>query len=374
MDRAGDSVLSSRLGLSTSALEVTDDLDFWDEIVGIASSGQRVDYLICDEAQFYTRGQVEQLARLVDEMSVDVYAFGITADFRTCLFPGSQRMIELADRVQVLQVEALCWCGSRATHNARVVGGAMVVEGEQVVVGDTAPAGPDDRGVRGAVPPPLHAPDDVARRPRGVAVTGGAAVRPRPVPGAGAAPGGRDRLTSGRTAAVARGVPTQRGSVELGLPVRRHEAPRARCGLVHRVVRRRGQRRPLVRLLAAVAPEPVLAGLEALDELVPGLGVVQRRVLGGRGVTAPDVPARRATTQVEPPAGVLGALETPGPARRHGRVDPVDLRHPRRLSQCPARGDTPDAPVRPRTGGVTDVRYDETSAGRRRYVLTCAPG
>lgn len=143
MDRAGDSVLSSRLGLSTSAHEVTDDLDFWDEIVGIASSGQRVDYLICDEAQFYTCGQVEQLARLVDEMSVDVYAFGITADFRTCLFPGSQRMIELADRVQVLQVEALCWCGSRATHNARVVGGAMVVEGAQVVVGDTAPEGPD---------------------------------------------------------------------------------------------------------------------------------------------------------------------------------------------------------------------------------------
>ena len=70
MDRAGESVLSSRLGLSTAAHEVTDDLDFWDEIVGIASSGHRVDYLICDEAQFYTPVQVEQLARLVDEMSV----------------------------------------------------------------------------------------------------------------------------------------------------------------------------------------------------------------------------------------------------------------------------------------------------------------
>ena len=45
-------------------------------------------------------------------MDVDVYAFGITADFRTQLFPGSQRLIELADRVQVLQVEALCWCGA----------------------------------------------------------------------------------------------------------------------------------------------------------------------------------------------------------------------------------------------------------------------
>ena len=87
----------------------------------MATAGGRVDYLICDEAQFYTPAQVEQLARLVDEMGLDVFAFGITADFRATLFPGSQRLIELADRVQVLQVEALCWCGRRATHNARVL-------------------------------------------------------------------------------------------------------------------------------------------------------------------------------------------------------------------------------------------------------------
>jgi thymidine kinase len=137
-DRAGKSVLSSRLGLATSALEVVDNLDFWDAIVARATSGQRVDYLICDEAQFYTPAQIEQLARIVDEMRVDVYAFGITADFRTALFPGSQRMIELADRVESLQVEALCWCGHRATQNARVVDGVMVVEGEQVALGDIA--------------------------------------------------------------------------------------------------------------------------------------------------------------------------------------------------------------------------------------------
>jgi thymidine kinase len=93
-DRAGEAVLSSRLGLATTALEVVDGLDFWEVVVGRATSGQRVDYLICDEAQFYAPAQVEQLARLVDEMDVDVYAFGITADFRTALFPGSQRMIE----------------------------------------------------------------------------------------------------------------------------------------------------------------------------------------------------------------------------------------------------------------------------------------
>lgn len=137
LDRAGESILSSRLGLKTLAIEVTDGLDFWDAVAAERMAGRRVDYLICDEAQFYSPSQAEQLARVVDELEVDVFAFGITADFRTRLFPGSQRLIELADRVQVPQVEALCWCGQRATHNARTLGGVMVVEGAQVVVGDT---------------------------------------------------------------------------------------------------------------------------------------------------------------------------------------------------------------------------------------------
>ncbi|GAA3614057.1 thymidine kinase [Marihabitans asiaticum] len=137
MDRAGASVLSSRLGLSTGAVEVQEDLDLWGVVVAQLTGGGAVDYVICDEAQFYTPAQVEQLARLVDELDIEVFAFGIMADFRTRLFPGSQRLVELADRTQVLQVAALCWCGARATHNARVVGGVMVVEGEQVVVGDT---------------------------------------------------------------------------------------------------------------------------------------------------------------------------------------------------------------------------------------------
>lgn len=135
-DRSGEAVVSSRLGLTKPALEVTEDLDLWELAVEQVTNGRRIDYLICDEAQFYAPEQIEQLARLVDEMGIDVYAFGITADFRTELFPGSRRLIELADRTQQLQVEALCWCGRPATVNARVVDGTMVVEGEQVVVGD----------------------------------------------------------------------------------------------------------------------------------------------------------------------------------------------------------------------------------------------
>ncbi|GAA3217029.1 thymidine kinase [Oerskovia jenensis] len=136
-DRAGTDRLSSRLGLEVAAHEVRDDTDFWSFVVDARRHGETVDYLICDEAQFYSTTQVEQLARLVDEVEIDVFAFGITADFRSYLFPGSARLIELADRVEVLQVQALCWCGARATHNARTVDGWMVVEGAQVVVGDT---------------------------------------------------------------------------------------------------------------------------------------------------------------------------------------------------------------------------------------------
>ncbi|GAA3234976.1 thymidine kinase [Streptomyces lavendulae subsp. lavendulae] len=141
-DRAGEGKLSSRLGLVTEAVEAPEGMDLYAYLVAQLSKGGKADYVIVDEAQFLAPEQIDQLARIVDDLGLDVFAFGITTDFRTKLFPGSQRLIELADRLEQLQVEALCWCGARATHNARTVGGEMVVEGAQVVVGDVnRPAG-----------------------------------------------------------------------------------------------------------------------------------------------------------------------------------------------------------------------------------------
>ncbi|QAY71248.1 thymidine kinase [Xylanimonas protaetiae] len=137
-DRAGAARISSRLGLETAAREADETTDFGAVVADERRQGRPVDYVVCDEAQFYSPAQVEQLARLVDEVEIDVFAFGITTDFRTRLFPGSARLLELADRTEVLQVPALCWCGRPATHQARTVDGVMVVTGEQVVVGDTA--------------------------------------------------------------------------------------------------------------------------------------------------------------------------------------------------------------------------------------------
>jgi thymidine kinase len=138
LDREGHQV-TSRLGVAAPAVHVDPDLDLY----ALAVAHWPIHYLVCDEVQFYTSDQCEQLARVVDDLEIDVYAFGLITDFRGRLFDGTARMLELADERVPLQVEARCWCGSRATHNARVVNGEVVYEGETVMVGD-----PEDPGAQ----------------------------------------------------------------------------------------------------------------------------------------------------------------------------------------------------------------------------------
>jgi thymidine kinase len=136
-DRSHGARVTSRIGLARDAIDVTDELNLVTLVRDRWAAGERLDYLICDEACFYTVAQIEQLADLVDVHDVDVFAFGLATDFRAELFPASRRLFELADEVNRLQVEVLCWCGRMGLLNARVVDGKVVREGEQVVIGDT---------------------------------------------------------------------------------------------------------------------------------------------------------------------------------------------------------------------------------------------
>lgn len=136
LDRDGAQV-TSRLGVSAPAVEVTPELDLYDVAKSYVQRYGGLDFVVCDEAQFYTEAQCEQLARITDDLDTDVYAFGLLTDFRGVLFEGSKRMLEVADERIELQVEARCWCGRHATHNARIVNGKVVYEGDVVVVGDT---------------------------------------------------------------------------------------------------------------------------------------------------------------------------------------------------------------------------------------------
>ncbi|MEV0968057.1 thymidine kinase [Microtetraspora glauca] len=137
-DRSGEPRITSRIGLGNEAVEVVDGLD----LVELVAAHDRIDYLICDEACFYSVRQIEQLADLVDDHGIDVYAFGLASDFRSQMFPAAQRLFELADEVSRLQVEVLCWCGRPGMLNARVVGGVMARTGEQVVIADTGAGAP----------------------------------------------------------------------------------------------------------------------------------------------------------------------------------------------------------------------------------------
>ena len=132
LDREGTKV-TSRLGVSAPAIEMSPELDLFD----LAQERMPISFIVCDEAQFYTIDQCNQLARVVDELDVDVYAFGLITDFRGILFDGTKRLLEIADQRTEMQVEARCWCGRRANNNARLVNGKIVYEGETVVVGDT---------------------------------------------------------------------------------------------------------------------------------------------------------------------------------------------------------------------------------------------
>ena len=136
LDRSRQAMITSRMGISRPAVEVDDECDLAELVRESWATGRRVDYLIVDEAQFFTPVQIDQLALLADDGQVDVYAFGIATDFRGRLFPGSARLFELADESLPLQVEVLCWCGRPARFNARVVRGQVAREGPTVVVAD----------------------------------------------------------------------------------------------------------------------------------------------------------------------------------------------------------------------------------------------
>jgi len=137
-DRSGGALVTTRVGLSHDAIEVTDALDMRQLVREHWARGRRVDYLIVDEAGFLNAEHVDQLAELVDEYHVDVYCFGLATDFRSQLLPGAKRLMELADEISEIQVEVLCWCGLPGRHNARVIGGRVTREGDTVLVADTA--------------------------------------------------------------------------------------------------------------------------------------------------------------------------------------------------------------------------------------------
>ena len=129
--RDGAQVLRSRIGLEAAVEAISPEVDVYARFLG--SRVRNCDIIIVDECQFMTEKQIEQLRAIVDEQSVPVICFGLRTDFLTRLFPGSRRLMELADCIE--EIKTMCDCGSKATVNARISDGYIVTEGAQVVLG-----------------------------------------------------------------------------------------------------------------------------------------------------------------------------------------------------------------------------------------------
>lgn len=132
-DRFGVGVIAARVGLELKVEVFSDSTDLF-ELLAARQQTKAIDVFIVDEAQFLTREQVYQLARIVDELNIPVIAYGLKTDFRAEMFPGSYHLLCLADKVE--ELKSICWCGNKAHMNARVnAAGEVMRDGAQVEIG-----------------------------------------------------------------------------------------------------------------------------------------------------------------------------------------------------------------------------------------------
>ena len=123
-NRDGATIVRSRCGLEAECRYV-EDLDL------ISLDG--ISCVIVDEAHFLTGAQVRKLVDIVDERNIPVICYGLRTDFRGELFEGSRELLCWADTIE--EIKTICWCGRKATFNARVHDGKIVRHGEQIMLG-----------------------------------------------------------------------------------------------------------------------------------------------------------------------------------------------------------------------------------------------
>ncbi|WMI81366.1 thymidine kinase [Anaerotignum sp. MB30-C6] len=130
--RDGFNIIRSRIGLEQEGDAIEEDVDLF--AVFQEREKEFYEVIIVDEAQFLMPEQVEQLRDIVDTYNIPVLCFGLRTDFRTKLFPGSARLLELADSIS--ELKTVCACGKKATVNARLdQEGHVITQGEQIFLG-----------------------------------------------------------------------------------------------------------------------------------------------------------------------------------------------------------------------------------------------
>lgn len=137
--RDGSGIIKSRAGLSMECVSVDSDIDLYECVkvyqTALYNMGQKLRWVLVDECQFLEEAQVDQLAKVVDYLGINVMCYGLRTDFRTKLFPASKRLFEIADEIEV--IKSYCSCGEHnASVNARIDNeGNVITSGDQIEIG-----------------------------------------------------------------------------------------------------------------------------------------------------------------------------------------------------------------------------------------------
>lgn len=130
--RSGLGKVSSRVGLSHSAVPIFDDTNIYEKVKKININANCV---LIDEAQFLKKHHVLEATKVVDEIDMPVIAFGLKNDFRNELFEGSKYLLLYADKIE--EMKTICWfCKHKATMNLRVQDNKPIYNGDQIQIGD----------------------------------------------------------------------------------------------------------------------------------------------------------------------------------------------------------------------------------------------
>lgn len=126
--RDGELIIKSRIGLQRECITLETLIKSYSE-----KDLSKYDCIIVDEIQFAKKEQIDYLSDIVDNLDIPVMCYGLRTDFRNQLFEGSERLLALADSIQ--EIKTVCWCGKKATCNARYNESGIVKEGAQIVLG-----------------------------------------------------------------------------------------------------------------------------------------------------------------------------------------------------------------------------------------------
>lgn len=126
-------VVKSRAGLEKNCIAVSDDLNLYNAVIDIKKSLD-IKWIFVDECQFLTEKQIDELSDIVDYLDIDVMCYGLRTDFTSHFFPGSKRLMEIADDIE--EIKSQCSCGKKTSINARINDKNQIIsEGEQIFIG-----------------------------------------------------------------------------------------------------------------------------------------------------------------------------------------------------------------------------------------------